>query len=138
AYHPVGFSFQQQIHRIGAHHRRVYTVTAGRASASLHVTQDRGSGLDSRSSLDSLGHAAGMSDSLGVDNDVMLLSAFSVVNDIVDDLLLIVIILLRQENILRAIGYTAPESDISGISSHNFDDTAPLMGGGGVTYLVDG
>ena len=79
-----------------------------------------------------------MSDSFSVDNDVMLFAALSVLNDPVDQVLLIAVVALRKENILRAVGNTAPESDISGISSHNLDDAAPLMGGGSITDFIDG
>ena len=70
-----------------------------------------------------------MSDTLCIDDDMMRLTALSVVNDIVDDLLLVVIVLFREQDVLRAVRDTAPQGDISGISSHNLDDTAALMGG---------
>ena len=79
-----------------------------------------------------------MSDSFSVDDDVMLFAALSVLNDPVDQVLLIAVVALRKENILRAVGNTAPESDISGISSHNLDDTAALVGGGSITDFIDG
>ena len=61
-----------------------------------------------------------------------------VFNDIVNDVLFVKIIFFRKQNILRTICYATPECDISGISSHYLDDTASLMRGGGVLYLVDG
>ena len=68
----------------------------------------------------------------------MLFAALSVLNDPVDQVLLIAVVALRKENILRAVGNTTPESDISGISSHNLDDTAALVGGGSITDFIDG
>ena len=45
----------------------------------------------------------------------------------VDDPLFIIIIFFRKKDILRAIGNTAPERNISRISSHNLNDTASFM-----------
>ena len=79
-----------------------------------------------------------MTDTLSVDDDVVLFAAFPVVDDIVDELLLVVIVLFRKKNILRAVGDTAPESDITGVTSHYLDNAAALMGGGSITNLIDG
>ena len=49
-----------------------------------------------------------MSDTLRIDNNVMLFAAFTVLDDMVYNLLLIVIILLRKQNILCAVRNTAP------------------------------
>ena len=68
----------------------------------------------------------------------MFLSVFPVIDDVIDQLLLIIIVFFRKKNILRAIGNTAPESNITGISSHYLDDTATLMGSRGITNLIDG
>ena len=78
------------------------------------MTEDRRSGLDSGGCLNPACHAGGMTDTLSVDDDVVLFAAFPVVDDIVDELLLVVIVLFRKKNILRAVGDTAPESDITG------------------------
>ena len=48
-------------------------------------------------------------------------------DDVIDDLLLIIIIALRNQNILCSIGNTAPECNITSITSHNLDNTAALM-----------
>ena len=79
-----------------------------------------------------------MSDSLSVDDNVVLFAALSILNDPVDQVLLIAVVALRKENILRTVCNTAPESDISGIPAHNLDDTAALMGGRCITNLIDG
>ena len=69
----------------------------------------------------------------------MMFFAFStVLDDVVDDLLLIVIVFLRKKNILCAVCDTAPKSDISGITSHNLDDRASLMGSGSISYFING
>ena len=78
-----------------------------------------------------------MSDSLGIDNDVMGLAMLTVGNDIIDNILFVVIVLLRKQDILGTVGNTAPQSDVSGISAHYLDDTASLVRGGGILNLVD-
>ena len=66
------------------------------------------------------------------------LALFPVGNDIVNDLLLVIVVFLRQQNILRAVGNTAPQRNISRVPAHNLNDTASLMGGRCVSYLVNG
>ena len=70
-----------------------------------------------------------MPDSLGIDNDVVLLSTLAHLDDVVDQLLLIIIVGLRQKNILRAIRNPTPQRDITRIPAHDFDDRAALMRG---------
>lgn len=79
-----------------------------------------------------------MADSLGVDDDVVLLSALAVLDDAVDEHLLVAVVALRQENVLRAVGDAAPQGNVARVASHDLDDAAALMGGGGVAHLVDG
>ena len=79
-----------------------------------------------------------MSHALGIDNNMMLLAALSALDDVINQHLLIPVILLRQENLLRAVGNAAPEGDIAGMTAHNLDDAAALMAGGCITDLVDG
>ena len=78
-----------------------------------------------------------MSDTLCIDDDVVLFPALTVIDDVVDQHLLIIIVQLRKQDILRSISNTAPQCDISGISSHYLNDTAALMRRGGITHLVD-
>ena len=49
-----------------------------------------------------------MSDSLGIDDDVMGLAMLTVGNDIIDNILFVVIVLLGKQDILGAVGNTAP------------------------------
>src|SRR5699024_575451 len=63
--------------------------------------------------------------------------AFSVLDDPVDQILFIAVIALRKQNILRAVGDSAPESDISGVPSHNLDNAAAFMGSRGIADLID-
>ena len=78
-----------------------------------------------------------MSDSLGIDDDMMGLTMLTVGNDIIDNILFVVIVLLGKQDILGTVGNTAPQSDISGISAHYLDDTASLVRGRGILNLVD-
>ena len=117
-YDTVALSFRQKLCSSRTHDGRVNTVLTGRCTASLDVANDGGTGLDTCRRLDPSCHGSGVSDSFSVDDDVMLFAALSVLNDPVDQVLLIAVVALRKENILRAVGNTAPESDISGISSH--------------------
>ena len=112
---PPGWSFlhAEQIHCQCPHHGCVDTVFAGRASASLHVAQDRGSGLDAGRCLDTARHTGGMSDALRIDDDMMLLAALPVVDNVVDQLLLVVIVILRKQNVLGAVGDAAPQGNVA-------------------------
>src|SRR5699024_8603109 len=136
--HTVGFSFQQHINGISAHNRCINPVLTGGTSASLHVSQDRRPGSDSRGRLNTLGHTGGMADAFRIDDDMMLFTPFPVFNYIIYNLLLVIVILFRNQDILRPVGNTAPQSDITGAPSHYLDDAAPLMGGGGISYFVNG
>ena len=102
------------------------------------MTQDRGTGLNTGSSLDTFGHAGGMSDALSIDNDVMRLASGTVQNDLLDQLLLIKIIIFRKQNIISAIGDTTPQRNISGMTSHNLNDGAALMRSRSISDLIDG
>ena len=78
-----------------------------------------------------------MSDSLRIDNDVMLLSSFSALDNAVNDGLLVSIILLRQKNFFCTICHTAPKSDIACVSSHYLDNGATLVGGRSISNLIN-
>ena len=78
-----------------------------------------------------------MADALGIDNDMMFLAALPVADNIIDQLLLIVIVLLGDQDVLRAVRDTAPECDIARISSHDLDDAAALMGRRCVAHFIN-
>ena len=78
-----------------------------------------------------------MPDSFRIDNNMVGLSFFSVIDNIINNPLFVKIIFFRQKNIFRTVGHTAPKCDISRISSHYFDNTAPLMGGRSISYLIN-
>ena len=137
-YDTICLAGDQKINSHPAHGRCIDTVTAGRASATLHVTQDRCTGLHTGSCLDPPCHRSGMSDSLCIDDNMMLLSTFSIIDNVIDDLLLIIIILFRDQNIFCTVGNTAPQCNVSCITSHNLNDAAALMGCGSITYFING
>ena len=68
-----------------------------------------------------------MTDTFSVYYYMMSLAVLSVVYNVIDDALLIIIIFLREKDIFGAICDTAPKRYISGISAHYLDDTASLM-----------
>ena len=70
-----------------------------------------------------------MADSFGIDDDMVLLAALTAVDNIVDECLLVVIVLFRKQNILGTVRHATPQGNITGVTSHYLDDTAPLMGG---------
>ncbi len=78
-----------------------------------------------------------MADALRVDDDVVLLAVLSVIDDIIDDFLFVVVILFRKQNIFGAVGDAAPQSDISRVSAHNFDDAAALMRRRSIPHLIN-
>ena len=102
------------------------------------MAQNGGSGLDAGGRFNAAGHTGGMSDALGIYNDVMLFAALPVGDNVVDNLLLVVVVILRKQNILSAVGDAAPQGDIACVTSHNLDDAAALMGCRGITYLING
>ena len=56
-----------------------------------------------------------------IDNDVMVLTKLTHIDDIVYDLLLVIIIFFRDQNLLCSVCDTTPESDITCVTSHNLD-----------------
>ncbi len=68
-----------------------------------------------------------MTYALGVNDDVVSLTLLTVFNDIVDNVLLIEIVFLGKKDVLRAVCDTAPECDVSGVTTHNLDDGTSLM-----------
>ena len=86
SYHTVALSGAEQIYCHRAHHSRIDTVTAGRASTSLHVSENRCSRLHSGRCLDSSRHGRGMADTLCIDDNMMFLAFFTVIDDVIDDL----------------------------------------------------
>ena len=83
---PVRLARGKKIRRVGAHHRRIDPVLTGRAAASLHVPEDRRARLKPGRRLNPARHTRGMADPLRVHDDMVLLSVFPVVDDIVDQL----------------------------------------------------
>ena len=104
----VALALAEQIHCQRTHRGCIDTILTGRASSTLHVTQNRRTRLNAGCSLDTLRHTCRMSDTLRIDNNVMLFAAFTVLDDMVYNLLLIVIIFLRKQDILCAVRNTAP------------------------------
>ena len=79
-----------------------------------------------------------MADALRVDDQVVLFAPAAVLDDMVDELLLIVVVFFRNEDVLCAVGNAAPKGDVAGVAAHDLDDGAALVGGGCVLDLVDG
>ena len=67
----------------------------------------------------------------------MLLTHLTAFNNVIDQLLLIIVIFLRNKNILSSVGNTAPQCKPSGATSHNLDDTASLMRSRCITNLIN-
>ena len=82
-------------------------------------------------------HAIRISDSLSVDDNVMLLSDPAFRTYLFDDLLLIVVIALRDQNVFRTVADTAPQRDVSSRSPHDFNDTAPFMGSRCIPHFIN-
>ena len=74
AYHTAALSLYQKIHCHCPHGRSIYPVFTGRASPSLHVAQDRSTGLDPGSCLDPFRHSFRMADTFRIDDNVVFLS----------------------------------------------------------------
>ena len=78
-----------------------------------------------------------MSDTLCVDDDVVFFTTFSSFDDVVDQFLLIIIVFFWKQDIFCTVGDTTPQSQVTCISSHNFDNAATLMRSRRITYFVD-
>ena len=78
-----------------------------------------------------------MTDTFCIDDDVMLFAFLTTLDNVIDQLLLIIVIFLRNQNVLSTVGNTAPQSNISCTTSHNLDDTASLMRSGSITYFIN-
>ena len=133
----IALAGTQDVRCISTHNRSIIAILTGRRSASLHVSKDGCPCLNTGSSLDTSCHRSGMTDTLCIDNNVMGLAALSVGNNIINNLLLIVIIFLRKQNIFCTIGNTTPQCNVSGISAHNLNDTATFMGRRCISYLIN-
>ena len=120
----VCLSLYQDVRRIRAHNGSVVTVLTCGRSASLHVAQDRRAGLDAGRGLDPSRHGSGVADTLCIDDQMVFLAQTSSVDDVIDDLLLVVVILLGEQDVLRAVGDAAPECDVARMAAHDLDDTA--------------
>src|SRR5699024_4410288 len=118
----------EKIHSHCPHDRSIYPVLTCRASAALHVSQDRCPCLNACRFLDPLRHIDGVTDTFGIDDDIVLFAALLILHDILDQSLLVEIVLLRHQDTLCAVGDTTPQGQVSRITSHNLDDTASLMG----------
>ena len=117
----------EDVCRISAHDRSIITIQTGRAAASLHVPQDGCSGFHTRCCFNSLRHGSRMTDTFCIDDQMVSFALFPVVDNIVNQLLLVIVVLFRKKDILRAGADAAPQCDITGISAHYFDNTATFM-----------
>ena len=91
------------------------------------MSEDGRSRLDAGRCLDALRHRCAVADALGVDDDVVLLTSLTCLDDTVDDRLLIAILALRKQDLLRTVRHTTPECDVTGTTAHDLDDRAALM-----------
>ena len=101
------------------------------------MSEDCCSCLNSCSSLDSLCHIDRISNTLCIDDNVVLLTTFLVRKNIFDQCFLIIVLFLWHENLLCSIGDTTPQCKISCITSHNLDHTASFMRCRCITNLID-
>ena len=90
----VWFTLAEKINCHCSHDCSIYTVFTWWASASLHMSKNCSTCLDSCSFLDPLCHALWMSYTLSVDDYVMLFSKLSCMGNSLDKSFLIVIIFL--------------------------------------------
>ena len=79
-----------------------------------------------------------MADALRIDDNMMFLTALTVIDNVIHKFLLIIVILLWQQDILCAIRNTAPQCDKPCASSHNLNNGTSLMGSGSIAHLVNG
>ena len=137
SYYTVCFSFKKKIYSKRSHDRCINSVFCCRASSTLHMTKNSSTCLHTRLFFDSLCHIHRITDTFGIDDNVMLFTAFSAFFDVCNDLCFIVVMFLRKKNLLCSIGNTAPQCKVSRITSHNFDNTTSFMWCRCITYFVN-
>ena len=101
------------------------------------MSEDCCSCLDSCCFFNSLRHIDGITDSLCIDDDVILFTAFFVLQNIFDQRLLIIVFFFRKKNLFCSVGNTAPQRKVSCITSHYLNDTASLVWSRCITDLID-
>ena len=74
---------------------------------------------------------------LGIDDNMELLAELLALRDAVDNRLFLVIVALRHQNLLGAVGDTAPQRDVTRLAPHHLDDAAALMRGRGIADAVN-
>ena len=133
----TGFTLYKKVYGKCTHHRCIYTVLTCRVSTTLHMSEDRCTCLNTCSCFNTSCHSLRMTNTLCIYDDMVFLSCFTACNNVIDQLLLIIVIFLRDQDVLRSIGDTAPHSKISCITSHNFDNTASFVRCGSITNFID-
>ena len=64
--------------------------------------------MDSADRLNALGHLAGVSHAFRIDDDIVLLAVLTMLGNGLHDLDFIIVVSLRNDNRLSAVGNTAP------------------------------
>ena len=101
------------------------------------MSENSRSRLNTRRRLDSLCHVDRIADTFRIDDNVIFLTAFFIFQNIINDLLLVKVMLFRHKDTFCSIGNTAPQSKISRVTPHNFDDAASFMRRRSITYFID-
>ena len=78
-----------------------------------------------------------MSDTFCVNDDVMFLAHLTLLDDVVDQCLLVIIVSLWEQNVFCSVGNTTPKCNVTCMSTHNFDNTTSLMRRRSISNLID-
>ena len=101
------------------------------------MSEDRSTCLNTCSCFNTSCHSLRMTNTLCIYDDMVFLSCFTACDDVVDQLLLIIIIFLRNQDILCSVSDTTPHSKVSCITSHNLDNTTSFVRCGSITNFIN-
>ena len=137
SYNTVCLALAEKVNCHSSHCRSVNSVLTCRASTTLHMSKDRSSCLNTCCIFDSLCKIDRITNTLSIDNDIILFTAFLIFKNVLDQGFLIKSMLFRHQDTLSSVGNTAPQCKISCVTTHNLNDTASLMRCRSITDFID-
>ncbi len=133
----VVLSLFQQADSVVTHGGSVYAVAQSGRTAALDVAQDGGTGINAGAGLDLVGDLLRVANALGNDDDEVALAGALRLGDLIEDVVLHVEFLLRQQDRHCTRGDGNVQSDVTRIAAHDLDNAAAVVALGGVAQFVD-
>ena len=133
----VVLALLQQADSVIAHRGSVHAVTQGGRTAALDMAQNRRTGIDAGAGLDLVGDLLRMADALCHDDDEVTLAGTLSLGDLIQDVVLHVEFLLRQQDRHCARSDGNIQSDVTRVAAHDLNDAAAVVALRSITQLVD-